>query len=106
MLKLKAKLVLMLIVVKLDIAITELATTEQVIEPDFEFSSLKSTQATVAIKSQAACIESNQITPNLMAIKLNFVDIEANLEELKHNLNKHLVDNQFKLTLALASTFA
>lgn len=96
----------MLIVVKLDIAITELATTEQVIEPNFEFGSLKSTQAAVAIKRQATCIEFNQIKPNLMAaIEPNFVDIEANLEELKHNLNKHLVDNQFKLTLALASTF-
>ena len=95
----------MLIVVMLDIAITELATAEQVIEPNFEFGSLKSTQAAVAIKRQATCIESNQIKPNLMAIESNFVDIEANLEELKHNLNKHLVDNQFKLTLALASTF-
>jgi len=47
-LTLKAKLVLMLIVVKLDIAITELSTTklaaaDQVIEPNFEFGSLMST---------------------------------------------------------------
>jgi hypothetical protein len=49
-----------------------------------------STKAAVAIIWQATCIESNQITPNLMAtIEPNFVDIEANLEKLKHSLNKH-----------------
>jgi len=42
----------------------------------------------------------------MATIEPNFVDIEANLEELKHNLNKQLADNQFMLTLALASTFA
>jgi len=66
-----------------------------------------STQVAVAVKRLATCIEFNQITPNLMVvIEPNFVDIEANLEELKHNLNKQLADNQFKLKLALASTFA